>query len=301
MSLAQWGYLVLLSVLWGGSFFFVGVVVDDIPPLTLVLCRVGLAALSLLPLIYWLGLSLPRSLSAWWPFAVMAVLNNVVPFTFITLGQKDVASALASVLNATTPLWTVLIAHVFTADEKLTANRIAGVLFGVVGVAILMGPETAAPQRTGLVGMACIIIATISYGFAGLWGRRLRAHPPMVTATAQLICSTLILAPMAMVAEKPWTVDVPGNIEIASIIGLAVLSTALAYIVFFHILAVSGPTNAMLVTLLIPISATALGVLVLDETLTLLQVFGGIVIGAGLLVFDGRLLAWLRRPRLASE
>lgn len=294
MSLSQWLYLVLLSLLWGGSFFFVGVAVHDVPAFTLVFFRVALAALFLWPIVMIFRLSPPGTLAAWWPFAVMAVLNNIIPFTLITIGQRDIASGLASVINATTPLWTVLIAHGLTTDEKLTSNRLVGVMLGVIGVACLMGPQAIAGETSSVVGMLLVIGATISYGFAGLWGRRLRETPPMMSAACQLTVSSLLLLPVALLLDRMWLLPMPASHVVWSIVGLAVLSTAIAYIVFFHILKVSGPTNAMLVTLLIPISAILLGTIVLQETLLPQHFLGAAIIGSALIIFDGRLMAWRR-------
>ena len=294
MSISQWLYLVVLSVLWGGSFFFVGVAVHDVPPLTLVFLRVALAALALLPLALMMRLSFPMTLAAWAPFAGMAVLNNIIPFGLITVGQSQIASGLASIINATTPLWTVVIAHVLTDDDKLTVNRAAGVVIGVCGVAVLMGPAALTGQASSLFGMACVLGATISYGFAGLWGRRLRETPPILTATCQLAASSVLLLPAVAVFESEWQVSTLSYGTALAILGLAVLSTSLAYIVFFHILSVSGPTNVMLVTLLIPVSAVVLGVAFLNETLLAQHIAGAAVIGSALLIFDGRPVAWLR-------
>ena len=294
MALSQWLLLVFLSVLWGGSFFFVGVAVHEVPALTLVFFRVAIAAAALLVLVRVLGHALPRGGAAWLPFVIMAILNNIIPFLMITIGQKQIASGLASVLNATTPLWTVVIAHVFTQDEKLTLNRAIGVIIGICGVAVLMGPKALTGEVSSLFGMLCVIAGTVSYGFAGLWGRRLRATPPLVTAACQLIASSLLLLPVAAVVDNTWALPLPSTASIVSIIGLALLSTALAYIVFFHIMQVSGPTNVMLVTLLIPVSAVFLGTYVLGEVLTARQFAGAAVIGSALVIFDGRLLSWLR-------
>lgn len=299
MSLAQWLFLVLLSVLWGGSFFFVGVAVHELPTLTIVLARVTLAALVLLPLVFYLRLALPSTATGWWPFVVMAILNNIIPFSMITLGQSQIASGLASVLNATTPLWTVLIVHVFTRDEKLTTNRLAGVVCGIAGVAILMGPEALSGEVASMLGMLAVLAGTVSYGFAGLWGRRLRETPPLVSAACQLTASAMLLAPVAIIVDKSWALPMPSPHVAAAVVGLAVLSTALAYIVFFHILRVSGATNVMLVTLLIPFSAVLLGVVVLSETLVLRHYLGGLTILSALMVFDGRLTAWLRERKAA--
>ena len=297
MSPSQWLLLVFLSVLWGGSFFFVGVAVHEVPALTLVFFRVAIAAAALYLLVRILGHELPRSAKAWQPFVVMAILNNIIPFLMITIGQKEIASGLASVLNATTPLWTVVIAHLFTSDEKLTANRALGVVVGVCGVAVLMGPKALTGEVSSIFGMLCVIAATISYGFAGLWGRRLKETTPLVAATCQLTASSLLLLPVAAIVDRSWALPLPSTAVLLSIIGLALLSTALAYIVFFQILQVSGPTNVMLVTLLVPISAVLLGTMILGERLSLQQFAGAAVIGSALLIFDGRLLARLRRRR----
>jgi drug/metabolite transporter (DMT)-like permease len=290
MSARQWLLLIFLSVLWGGSFLFVGLSVREVPPLTLVLARVGLAAAVLLPLSLMMGLRFPLSLSGWRPFAVMAVLNNIVPFLLIVRGQKEIASGLASLLNATTPLWSVTLAHLLTSDEKLEAHRFAGVLIGIGGVAVLVGPEALLGHRMNVVGMLLVLGAAIFYGLSGIWGRRFKDTPPLVTAAAQLTCSTLLLLPLALLIDQPWTLPAPSASALWALVGLAVLSTALAYIVFFRIMAVSGPTNAMLVTLLVPVSAIAFGVAFLGETIVARQVLGAFVIGVSLLVIDGRVL-----------
>jgi len=296
MSLSQWGLLVFLSLLWGGSFLFVGMAVHDLPPLTLVLARVGLAALALLPVVYAIKLRLPTELRAWQPFLVMSLLNNIIPFLLIVRGQREIASGLASVLNATTPLFAVIIAHVFTTDEKLTAPKLAGVLTGIAGVSILVGPEAMFGQPANLFGMVLILGAACSYGFSALWGRRFKETPPLVTATSQLICSTAILLPLALVIDRPWALlALPKTSAILAVIGLAFLSTALAYIVFFRIMAISGPTNTMLVTLLIPVSAIAFGTVFLGEVLLPRHIAGALVIGTALVILDGRVFNLLAR------
>lgn len=301
MSLSQWLLLLLLSVLWGGSFFFVGIAVRELPTFTLVLTRVGLAAALLLPLALALGHALPRTLAGWTPFAVMAVLNNLIPFSLIFHGQREVSSGLASVLNATTPLWSVLIAHVLTQDEKLDAKRIMGVLLGILGVGVLAGPEALFGRAANLLGMLAILAGAISYGLSGVWGRRLKGTPPIVTAACQLTCSTLLLLPVTALLDQPWTLPAPDWPTVAAVLALATLSTALAYIVFFHIMAVSGPSNVLLVTLLIPVTAILLGTTLLGEALLARQLAGALVIGAALLVIDGRLLGLARRKPGSAE
>jgi len=295
MPLTQWGLLLFLSLLWGGSFLFIGMAVHELPPVTLVLARVGLAALALLPVVYATGLRLPSGMRAWRPFMVMAILNNIIPFLLIVRGQKEIASGLASVLNATTPLFAVIIAHLFTTDEKLTAGRLAGVLTGIAGVGILVGPEAIFGQPANLFGMMLILGAACSYGLSALWGRRFKATPPLVTSTSQLICSTAVLLPLALAIDKPWTLALPSSSAVSAVIALALLSTALAYIVFFRIMAVSGPTNTVLVTLLIPVSAIAFGTVFLHEVLLPRHVAGALVIGAALVILDGRVFSLLGR------
>ena len=281
--------LVLLSVLWGGSFFFAGVAVKELPPLTIVLARVAFAAAALVPTMWAYGAKLPSSLRAWMPFFVMALLNNVIPFSLVVMGQTRIASGLASVLNATTPLFTVLIMAAF-ADEALVARRIVGVVLGVAGVIILRGQEIHVAGAQTL-GMLLCLGAALSYGFAGLWGRRkLSGVPPLTAATCQLVCSSLVMAALAGIVERPWGLPMPSAATWLALLGFAVLSTALAYIVFFEILGRSGATNVMLVTLLIPVTAILLGHFVLGERLGAREIAGALVIGSALLIMDGRVL-----------
>jgi drug/metabolite transporter (DMT)-like permease len=294
MRTADWLLLILLSALWGATFFFVAVALQALPPLTLVTARVALAATLLAPLALVSGYRLPGSLSAWRSYAVLALLNNVTPFTLMSYGQTHIASALAAVLNATTPLFTLLLARMF-AGEALSVSKLGGIGLGIAGVAVLMGPAAARLDGASAIGMLAILTGALSYGFAALWMRRLRGTPPLVSAAAQLMCSTVMLAPVAAYLDRFWTLPPPGTTAIAAVLGLAIFSTALAYVVFFRINATAGPTNVMLVTLLIPVTATALGVLILGEDLAPNQVAGALIIASGLIVIDGRLLAWVAR------
>lgn len=294
MRTSDWLLLVLLSVLWGATFYFIAVANAEIPPFTLVLGRVSIAALALVPVLLLLGLRLPATAAGWWPFVVQAVINNVIPFTLIVYGQLRIASGLAAVLNATTPLFTLGLARL-VAGEPLTASRIAGVVLGIAGVGVLVGPAALGSDASSIVGMLCILGASLSYAASAMWMRRFRDLPPLVSSAAQVTCSSLLLLPIAGVAERFWQLPIPGAPAILAVLGLAIISTALAYLVFFRLNATAGPTNVMLVTLLIPVTATALGVVLLGETITLNQVAGGAIIGLGLVVIDGRVLAWVRR------
>ena len=295
MSLSQWLLLILLSLLWGGSFLFHGMSVHELPPLTLVLWRAGLAALTLIPVVYASGLRLPSSLRAWSPFLVMSLLNNVLPFLMIARGQREIASGLASVLGATTPLFAVIFARLFPDGEKLTAHRLAGVIVGILGVAILVGPEALIGNTSSLLGMMLLLGASAFYGMAAQWGRRFKDTPPLVTSATLLTCSTLVMLPLALIIDQPWQLPAPSASATAAVVALAVLSTAFAYIVYFRIMAVSGPINTTLVALLIPVSAIAFGTVFLNEVLLPRHIAGALVIGLALVILDGRVVVRLKK------
>ena len=295
----DWSLLGLLSVLWGGSFFFNGVVLRESPPLTVVLLRVALAAMILLPVLWAYRIRFPVGLSGWRPFFAIALLNNVLPFSLIVIGQTYIPSGLASILNATTPLFTVLVMAA-AGDEKLHPRRVAGVVTGLIGVIILHGQDLHG-QDPGFqagegIGILLCLAAAFSYGLAALYARRkLSNSPPLATATFQLLASSLMMTIIAAVFERPWQLPMPGATTWLAMIGLAGLSTALAYIVFFQILRRSGSTNVMLVTLLVPVTAILLGYLVLGESISLREIIGALVIGSALLLIDGRVLGFVRR------
>ena len=287
MNHTEWGLLVLLSVLWGGAFFCVGVALAELPPLTVVLARVGIAAMCLLALSRFLGHALPRNPSAWMPFLVMGMLNNVLPFSLLNAGQTMVSVGLASIMNAMTPLFTALVMVSFR-EERLTTNRVVGVLLGIAGVAVIARPDAFSPDGR-ILGMGLCLSGALSYGFAALWGRRhLNDVAPLKSATCQLVSSTLVIAVAVIVTERPWTLPLPSSGTWLALVTLALFGTALAYVVFFEILVRAGGSNVMLVTLLIPVSALLLGNLFLSEPILMFEIVGAAVIGLGLLFFDGR-------------
>jgi drug/metabolite transporter (DMT)-like permease len=297
MTPFEWAMLLALSILWGGSFFFVGIAVKELPPLTIVLLRVGLAALILNIVVRALGLALPRDKAVWRAFLGMGLLNNVAPFRLIVWGQTHIASGLAAILNATTPLATVVVAHCLTEDEKMTGGRLAGVVLGLIGVAAMIGPAALRGIGTDLVAQGAVLLAAISYAFAGVYGRRFARMgvQPLLAATGQVTASTLVLSPVALVVDRPWTLTPPGALAWGAVIGLAALSTALAYALFFRILATAGAINLVLVTFLIPVSAAGLGALFLGERLEPRYFLGLALIGVGLAAIDGRLIAFARQ------
>jgi len=290
----DWSLLATLSVLWGGAFFFNGVALRELPPFTLVLLRVALAALILLPLLYAQRHPLPKGLVGWRPFFLMALFNNVVPFSLIVTGQTYIPSGLTAILNATTPLFTAIVMAV-AGEERLVPRRVAGVVVGLIGVIILRGAGFDVAAGQGLGVLLCLA-AALSYGISALVARRaLTQSPPLATATFQLLASSLMMTAVAGIFERPWQLPMPGLTTWLAVLGLAALATALAYIVFFQIVRRSGPSNVMLVTLLIPITAILLGSFVLGEQVSGREIAGALVIGSALLLIDGRVLKFFGR------
>ena len=246
----------------------------------------------------------PWDSKTWLAFFGMGLLNNAIPFSLIVWGQTQIASGLASILNATTPLFTVLVAHVLTADERLSKGRIVGVLLGLAGVVALIGPQALVGLGQDVLAQLAILGAALSYAFASIFGRRFKRMgvPPLATATGQVTASSVLLLPVALIVDRPWTLPSPALPVWAAIIGLALLATALAYILFFRILASAGAVNLMLVTFLIPVSAILLGMAFLGESLAPMDFIGMALIGLGLAAIDGRLASLLPHLRArASE
>jgi drug/metabolite transporter (DMT)-like permease len=295
MGPVEWALLMVLALLWGGSFFFSKIAVGELPPLTVVLCRVVLAALALNLVVLLSGRRMPADPRLWGAFFIMGVLNNVIPFSLIFWGQTQIASGLAAILNATTPLFTVLVAHVATKDEKLSTSRLFGVFAGMMGVAVMIGPGAFAGGGGSTLAKTAVLGAALSYAFAAIWGRRFRGLPPMIAANGQLSASAVVMTPVALLTDQSWSLAFPSPRVVSALIALALLSTAAGYIVYFALLARAGATNVLLVTLLIPPSALLLGGLFLAESVEPRDLTGLAFIGAGLAAIDGRLLRWLRR------
>lgn len=267
MTPLEWLLLLTLSVLWGGSFFFGEVALDELPPLTLVLGRVGLAAVALNLVVLATGHRMPGDAKLWGAFLVMSALNNFIPFTLIFWGQTEITSGLASILNATTPLWTVVLAHFLTRDERMSGNKLAGVAFGLVGVAVMIGPAALGGVGLNVLAQLAVLGAAISYGVAGIFGRRFKRPGvnPLVTATGQLTGTTVMMLPVALIADQPWTLPSLSLSTYGAVAGLALLCTAVAYVIYFRLLASAGATNLLLVTFLIPVSALVLGITILGK------------------------------------
>lgn len=294
MGAAEWAMLMLLGAIWGGSFFFARIAVAEIAPLTLMLLRVAIAALALHLYLLARGASFARALPHWRLLVALGITNNVIPFSLIFLGQTELGAGIASVLNATTPFWTIIIANLVTSDEKAAWNRIAGVLFGIAGTAVMVGPGLAAGLGGPVWAKFALIGAAVSYAVALMVALRLRGVPPILVATGQLTASTVIAAPIvAMTADVAAVFDASLPAW-GAVLAIALVGTAFGYLLYFTLVERAGATNASLVTLIMPASAILLGVLFLDERLELFEIGGVVLIAAGLLTIDGRLLP--RRP-----
>lgn len=291
MSSLEWGMLIALSILWGGSFFFVEIAIKELPTFTVVVSRVVLASLILLLVMRVMGHRMPRDPRIWLAFCLMGLMNNVIPFALIAWGQIHIASGLASILNATTPLFTVVVAHFMTSDEKMTFAKMMGVILGLIGVVIMVGTDVLGDVGFNLIAQVAVLVAALSYAFAGIFGRRFKHMnvSPVATATGQVTASSLMLIPVMLVVDQPWTLAMPSFNAIGALVAVAALSTALAYILYFRILATAGATNLLLVTFLIPVSAIILGVFILGETLEAKHYIGIVLISFGLAAIDGRL------------
>jgi drug/metabolite transporter (DMT)-like permease len=276
----------------GGSFFFVEIALRDFQPFTVVFLRVALAAVILLGVVYIRGQRMPASPKMWGAFFVMGALNNAIPFSLIVWGQTRIDSGVASILNATTPIFTVLLAHLLTSDERLTIRKLVGVLIGFIGVCVMMAPEINDGFSWRGLGQIAVLGAGVSYSFAGIFGKRLKNTSPVVNATGMVICSSIMMLPFTIIIDSPWTLR-PSLEAMAAVFGIAIISTAWAYLLYFGILASAGATNVLLVTFLIPISALLLGVGVLGEVILILEYTGMGCIFLGLILIDGRALNWI--------
>lgn len=297
MGARDWAMLLLLSFLWGGSFFFISVAVSELPPFTLVTMRVGLAAVTLWLILLVSGYPIPKSSEVWRAFVMMGLLGNALPFSLIAWGQTHIGAGLASIINATTPIFTILIAGAFLSDEHITPRKMLGVTAGLAGVIVLIGPSALLELGTNTMAQLAVIGAAVSYSFATVFGRRFKAMgiSPLDTAVGQVTASTIILLPVVWFIDKPLQLANPSLQVWLSILALAIFSTAFAYILFFRILSSSGATNVVLVTFLAPVTASLLGWLMLDEQLQAKHFIGMACVGLGLAIIDGRLWAKLRR------
>ncbi|NOR35392.1 MAG: EamA family transporter [Woeseiaceae bacterium] len=298
MGLVEWTMLVLLSMLWGGSYYFVEIALLEWSPILIVGVRVFVASIVIWGIVLAAGLPIPRSLSAWMAFFWMGLLNNVFPFLLIVWGQKEIESGLAGILTAAAPIFSVIVAGVWLKDEPVTRPKLLGAVLGLIGVAVLIGPNALAGLDVNLLAQVAVLGAALSYAFAGVYARRFTRMnvDPIVAAAGQLLMSSFIMIILVFTFDSPAELIESSAKVWTAVIVMAIFSTALAYILYFRLLATAGATNAILVTLLIPVTAILLGAVFLDERLQWLHFLGMAVIALGLSVIDGRL--WSRFIRL---
>ena len=288
MSARNWGLLVFLSLLWGSSFFFYKLLVAVLPPVTVVLGRAGIAAIAMNLWLLARGQVMPRSPLLWARFLLLGLLNIVIPFVLIAWGETRITSGMASILNATTPIFMVVVAHWGTHDEKLSRGKIGGIALGILGVAVLVGPDAFA-GGSEVPGEAAVIAASCVYGFGGVYSRRFTDLPPLIAATGQITGAVVLLVPLSLLADHPWALPLPGWPVWVSLLVIALVNTALAYFVYFKMVATVGVTYISLVTFLIPVIALLLGASFLGESVTPQALAGMAVIALGLATINGRL------------
>jgi drug/metabolite transporter (DMT)-like permease len=300
MNRSDWTTLVTLALIWGAAFMFIGVAVHEVAPLTYVWLRLTIATAAMWLYLWWRGepAGLPRSV--WRSIFVLALLNNVIPFILFGWGQTHIASGLASILNATTPIWGVVVAHLFTRDERMSGRKLAGVLLGFGGVILMIGPALLGNIGSNALAQLACVTAALCYAIAGVWARRYRVMglPPVAVTTGQLTGGAAVMLPLALLVDRPWTEVLPSLKAIGAIAALAVVCSAFAYILYFRLIDRAGATNALLVTLLVPPIAILLGVAFMGEVLHPRDVAGLALIALGLAAIDGRVLSLFPAGRL---
>jgi drug/metabolite transporter (DMT)-like permease len=296
-----WAELLLLSLIWGGSFLAIRTTLDEVSVLTSVAHRVTWAALALWIVVAAARIPLPGSPRVWGAFLVMGCLNNVIPFTLMAWGQLHIETGLASILNAATAIWGTLVAAAVFRDERLTARKVAGVALGFAGVALAVGLSALGSLDLRSLGQMAVVAGTVSYAFAAVWARaRLGGLAPAVAAAGMLTGSSLVMVPLAIAVEG-WPTFALAPVTWAAIGYAALVSTAFAYLLYYRVLAMAGSANLLLCTLMIPPVAILLGAWVRDEALPPHALAGFAVLALGLLVLDGRVLRAVRRAGRAAD
>ncbi|AZO10004.1 MULTISPECIES: EamA family transporter [unclassified Mesorhizobium] len=229
----------LLAVLWGASYTFIKIGVETIPPVTFIAGRTLIAGAILLGLIRWRGLAMPRDAVNWRRFMFQACLNSVVPFTLIAAAERSIDAGLATILNATSPIFTFLLTALITRHEPVTLRKLIGVGAGIAGICLIVGTEALGGLGHQLWAQLAVIAATVSYAGAAIFGRNFRGLDPMLPAAGSMICGAVILIPLSLVFDRPWTLA-PSTASVLALFGLSVFSTALAFSIFFRLIHTLG-------------------------------------------------------------
>ena len=297
LGAVEWGLIGLQSMLWGSSYFFIAIAQPELPALTIAALRTLPASAALLLIVLSLGYRLPATLAEWRLFILFSAFNTLLPFVLIVWGQARVTGGMAAILNATAPLFGIFLAHVLTQDEKLSWNKFAGIVVGIAGVSMLVGYDFAFGSSADVLARLALLAAPLCYVCANIFARtKLGHYPAFVVATMQMVGAIFVAFPLALVVDQPWTLPTPSLQAIGAILGMGLFGSALASLCHYTVLQRAGATNASLVTLIMPLTPILLGGMFLGERLTLREALGALVIGAALVIIDGRLL---RRGRKA--
>ena len=298
MTPRDWLRIVILAMVWGLSFFLTELCLRDLHPLSLAAGRVTLAATALLAVALLAGHRLPSRAGDWGALFLMGLINNALPFSLIMWGQTSIEGGLASILNATTPLFTFVLAHFLTRDERMSGRGAVGIALGFLGAVVIIGPDALAGLDAESFGQFAVLGAAFCYATSAIYGRRLRHLSPLVASAGMTSAAALILLPLAAVIDRPWTAS-PDATTWGALAALGLVSTAFAYILYFRILASAGATNVQLVTFLVPVTALLLGIVILGEEITANALAGMALVFGGLAIIDGRLLRRFRAARRA--
>ena len=280
--------LMALAALWGPSFLFIKVAVADIPPLTLALGRVSIAAVLLAIILRMQGRWFPAWGRIWGHVAIVALFHNAIPFVLFGWGEQHIDSALASILNGMTPLFTILLAHFFVADDRLTLTKVIGILLGFGGLLLLIAPSLLSGLRATTLGLLAVTMAAACYGVALVYARNhLRGLPPLVAPATQMLLASLFILPLALGVERPFTLPLPSFSALAAMLALGVFGTAIAFTLYYRLMERANASYVSMVTYIIPVFGVLLGVFVLGERLTWHAYAGFAFILLGVMLVNG--------------
>jgi drug/metabolite transporter (DMT)-like permease len=288
----EFALLVLLATLWGGSYTFIKLGVATIPPITLIAARTLIAGLVLLLVMHWRGLVLPKDAATWRRFAFQACLNSVIPWTMVAWGERSLDAGLATILNSTSPIFTFFLALGIARHETPTMRKLFGVLAGLAGICLIVGVQALAGLGEQLAAQIVAVLAAICYAGAAIFGRGFKGLDPMAPAAGSLLCGAAILVPVSLVVDRPWTLT-PSMNSVLALLGLALFSTALAFVIYFRLIQTLGAVGTTAQAYLrVPIGV-ALGVLFLGESLsaTAWIGLGCVVIGVAAMTIPARKVA----------
>lgn len=289
MTAQQWGLLVLIAVIWGMSFFFTKLALRELGPFTLVFYRLLLAASVTCMVLFLSGQRLPMDILSWRRFFMLGAFNACVPFTLVSIGQVYIDSSLASILNATAPIFTVIMAHYLTEDEKINAHRLAGVVLAFAGVVLLIGPGSLASMTSNYIGQLAMFGAVMSYSYSSIYAKNVSDMPILPTMTGTLVTACLLSYPLAFLLEYPLVTDIHAP-TIGAVLFISLMATSFAYLLYFHVIRTAGATNTLLLVFLIPVTAILMGVVILDESVDARMIAGMLIVFCALVLVDGRVL-----------